>query len=214
MQPPLSPSVAPQWAEIEALLTSEEGLGLAAAVLRSRSVFGLPPEELVADAWMRLGVTFGNRDEAYPIWSERAPARLVARAMDAALVDRLRRRRPLAGTVTDLPGGLEPHERYAHLDAMRSVLAEINRIAPAVPVCVGCRHETVVATALAVVHRIALGPAPEGRGSDFDRLLSAALVEVLGDLEPAALRQRRRRCGPCVRTLISEAMGSVGLGEP
>jgi hypothetical protein len=81
--------------------------------------------------------------------------------------------------------------------------------------CQGCRPEVVIAVAVAVVQRIAAGDDPDGRGSDFDRLLTAALAEVMGtDAAPATVRQRRRRCGPCVRRTIERAMASVGYEGP
>lgn len=204
-----------QWADVEAVLAGDAARLAAVAALRRRGAFGVRPEELVSEAWLRLSTTFARRTKPYPEWDATSAQRLVARAIDAALVDVLRRLRPTEMVpVGDPPvaGVLGQKSRLESIDALRSVVAEIRRRAADLP-CGGCSPDVVLAAAVAMVQHVAAEAQPGGRGRDFERLLTAALTEVLGPLSPAAMRQRRRRCGPCVRRLIEEAMGAAGLGE-
>lgn len=212
----LAPRLAAQWEAVEVVL-ADGATDQARSALRRRGAHGVRPEELVSEAWLRLSRTFARRDEPYPEWDEDSADRLVARVVDAALVDLLRRARPTdVVPVADpvLPSVAPAATRVEALDGLRSVIGAIGEAIEGLE-CPGCRPEVVAAAAVAVVQRIAAGDDPGGRGSDFDRLLTAALAEVMGaDAAPATVRQRRRRCGPCVRRTIEWAMASVGYERP
>jgi hypothetical protein len=204
-----------QWASVEAFLADERAIEIAAQRLRRRGAFGIRPTELVSEAWLRLSGTFDRRAEPYEAWDDDSPARLVARAIDAALIDLLRRARPTevipVGTPPD--GVIAPTDHPEQADAFRSMIAFINDETQRPGGCAGCRPDVVAATALAIVHQVAAGAEPPGRGDDLSRLLGSGLREVLGEIDDGAIRQRRRRCGPCVRRLIEQAMGAAGLGD-
>lgn len=202
-----------QWAEVEAHLASDDAISVAAVALRRRGGFGIRPSELVSEAWLRLSVTFENRADPYPDWTESSAARLVARAVDSGLIDLLRRSRPTDVVPVERPpeGVVLPSQQLERADAFRTMISYINAHASDQGRCAGCRPDVVVSTALAVVHQIAAGAEPPGRGGDMARLLGSALRDVCGELDGAALRQRRRRCGPCVRNLIEQAMGAAGM---
>jgi hypothetical protein len=207
-----APGLVAQWAAIEVVLT-DGARDQARAALRRRGAHGIRPDELVSEAWLRLSRTFAGRTEPYPEWDDDSADRLVARVVDAALVDLLRRARPAdVVPVADPipPSTASAAARVEALDGLRSVIGAIPAAMEGLD-CPGCRPEVVAAVAVAVVQRIAAGEDPRGRGSEFDRLLTAALAEVMGvEVAPATMRQRRRRCGPCVRRTIEQAMGIVG----
>lgn len=212
----LAPGLAAQWEAVEGVL-AEGAPEQARAALRRRGAHGIRPEELVSEAWLRLSRTFARRDEPYPEWGDDSADRLVARVVDAALVDLLRRVRPtdMVPVADPVPPSTAPvAPRVEVLDGLRSVIGAIPEAMESSE-CPGCRPEVVAAVAVAVVQRIAVGDDPGGRGTDFDRLLTAALAEVMGaDAAQATVRQRRRRCGPCVRRTIERAMAIVGYEGP
>lgn len=211
-----APGLAAQWEAVEAVLANGAP-EQARAALRRRGAHGIRPEELVSEAWLRLSRTFARRAEPYPHWDEDSGERLVARVVDAALVDLLRRARPAdVVPVADpqAPSVAPTAARIEALDGLRSVIGAMPEAMEGLE-CPGCRPEVVAAVAVAVVQRIAADDDPGGRGSDFDRLLTAALAEVMGaDAAPATVRQRRRRCGPCVRRTIERAMAIAGYEGP
>ena len=202
-----------QWSEVEAHLASDVVVEVDAACLRRRGAFGIRPSELVSEAWLRLSVTFDRREEPFPVWGGPAAQKLVARAIDSSLIDLLRRSRPTDIVPVERPpdGMVLPSEHVEQADALRTMISFINAHPAERGKCAGCRPGVVVAAALAVVHQIAAGAEPPGRGDDMARLLTSALLEVCGDIDAGARRQRRRRCGPCVRSLIEQAMEAAGM---
>ncbi len=212
----LAPGLVAQWEAVERVLAGGAA-EQARVALRRRGAHGIRPEELVSEAWLRLSQTFARRAEPYPEWADDSADRLVARVVDAALVDLLRRARPtdIVPVADPVPPAIAPvASRLETLDGLRSVIGAIPDAMEGLE-CPGCRPEVVAAVAVAVVQRIAVGDDPGGRGTDFDRLLTVALAEVMGaDAAPATVRQRRRRCGPCVRRTIERAMAIVGYEGP
>ena len=211
-----APGLAAQWEAVEQVL-ADGALAQARAALRRRGAHGIRPEELVSEAWLRLARTFAGRTEPYPAWDVDSAERLVARVVDAALVDLLRRARP--ADIVPVADPVPPPTpsgagRVEALDGLRSVIGAVPEAMEGLE-CPGCRPEVVAAVSVAVIQRIAAGDQPGGRGSEFDRLVTAALAEVMGaDAAPATIRQRRRRCGPCVRRTIERAMAIVGYEGP
>lgn len=203
-----------QWLDVSEWLVGAEALGAAAAALKRRGAFGVRAEELVGEAWLRLHRTFVNRTAPYPTWRTDTAARLASRAIDSALIDMLRRAAPRRVIpMASLPEvGVDPAtDHIERVETFRDVIAAVNEIAAAGFPCAGCGGDVVVAAALAVVHHVAVETELRGRGDDFARLVGLALVEVAGELSEEALRQRRRRCGPCVRMLVEQAMEEAGF---
>lgn len=209
--------VADQWSEVSAWLEGEEATETARASLARRGALGLRPEEVVGEAWLRLHVTFSHRTQPYPVWVDDSAARIAARAIDSTIIDLLRRagaRRSTLMASVPVPAVGAVTDRIERLEAFRDMLSAINALASEGMACRGCAPGVVVAAALSVVHHVAAGTEPEGRGDPFANLVGLALTEVAGEASDATIRQRRRRCGPCVRRLVELAMEHVGLGEP
>lgn len=203
-----------QWAEVSEWLSGTEARTAAAGALKRRGAFGLRPEEVVGEAWIRLHRTFVNREMPYAAWRGESAARLGSRAIDSALIDMLRRSAPRRvipmATLPEVPVEAAT-DHIERIETFRDVIAAINDIAADGFSCSGCGGDVVVAAALAVVHHVAAETELQGRGDEFARLVGLALVEVAGELSDDALRQRRRRCGPCVRMLVEQAMEEAGF---
>lgn len=193
-------------------LQSDEAVRLARRLVTSRRI-RRSPEEVVSEAWLKLDRFLGSRTEPLPdIGDPTSVARFMYRVLDNLTRDMLRAqmRRTDVELVDQL---LSPShsERVESKVILEQLIGAIGSLADTPRPCDGCSPAMVASTALNILH-LALSASDAGQ-LDLDDLLSEALRRASHDrsLTPAALRQRKSRCGRCITELLADGFREIGL---
>lgn len=203
---------------------------------RALRKFDLPADDasdIIHDTWLDINATFARRDAPYPhLDSERAVAKYANTVITNNVVDRVRkashrRERPLpqqrqdddvvvAQEVSDSPDVEELHDVDTKHLAIQLRTAVAQRTATNVERCHGCGQNIVFAVALYVCN--AAGAINETVEDHLDDLIyrglkvnDPATFDSNSEKATDAQRQKKSRCGRCIKTLLRDAADDIGL---
>lgn len=212
----MSDLLAAQHELLQHWLKSDDALRYARRLVARRSL-RRSGEELLSEAWIRIDQTVANRVDPYPEMEDlNAARRYVGRVMDNLSRDMARAaRRRNEVEFVDSFNVVEPHtHRVDGKLVLEQLVRAVGHRARIESHCPGCQHGVVAAAALEVLHMLLADKDGGDHGQSLlDRLLYDALDRV-GDSTaptPAARRQRKSRCGPCVTALLENGLRDIGV---
>lgn len=196
--------------------------------------------DVIHDTWLDINATFNRRTDPYPdLTTDQAVARYTKRVVTNNVVDRVRKashrhERPISrqhrnddhddhrtdDDVSSLSSGVTDSEELGHIDTKHLALqlrASVARRAEHhAERCHGCDQSIVLAVALYVCN--AAGASNETVEDHLDDLIYQGLQvndpATFGDhagSATAAQRQKKSRCGRCIRSLLQNAAGDIGM---
>lgn len=180
------------------------------------------PAELLNETWVRLTTSLRRRSAGLPEMNGlQDAAKYGFRTMDNLCRDRVRsrqRRSEIALIVDDsvsIPIVQGDFDSIEQQEFLRRLLHAVSRAISDRPRCAGCANGVAEAAALQVVHvLLADDDASDSNRPWLDQLLYRSLEIVdpdLSDRSPEARRQRKSRCGRCVRDILSQALSFMGF---
>lgn len=201
---------------LEERLISAEARSYASRLVNRRNP-GHSPTDVIDEAWLRINQMIGRRDVPMAgIGSAAEAARYIARTLDNVSRDLARQETRRQLLAAHLAAGVDQVHSDASLHSsalLLQVLGAIGERSRLGVECRGCESALVTSSALETIHLIAEGHG-DGSGS---RILDEILHEALSRMAPhlstssAARRQRKARCGPCVRELIEASLADLGI---
>lgn len=207
---------------------------------RALQKFDLPAadvDDVIHDTWVDITATFNRRNAPYPhLDTEQSVARYANTVITNNVVDRVRKashrhERPIPRQNSD--GDHRDHDDIQRLPSDLETLGDIDtkhlalqlraavatRTEQKLERCHGCNDNIVFAVALYVCN--AAGASNEVVEDHLDdliyrglRVADPATFAASTDIATDAQRQKKSRCGRCIKTLLRKAADDIGLTVP